>query len=115
MVERHGGRLRVRGAEELGVEARASISASQRGRVRGVWALRPWGELSRWPRSRTSISKWQGTFCTLLVFVFVIVGYMAWGKYLCIREDGVNVVVRHLCCVITFGVCLRETRRVDWR
>ena len=61
--------MRVRGAEELGVEARASISASQRGRVRGVWALRPWGELSRWPRSRTSISKWHGTFCRLLALI----------------------------------------------
>lgn len=40
----------MRGALDVGVDARASISASQRGRVRGVLALRPWGELSRWPR-----------------------------------------------------------------
>jgi hypothetical protein len=50
--ERHGGRLRVRGAvEEEGEEARASISASQRGRESGVEGLRPVEEdESKWPR-----------------------------------------------------------------
>jgi hypothetical protein len=51
--ERQEGRLSVRGAEEdvLGEEARASISASQRGRESGVEGLRPVEEEeSRWPR-----------------------------------------------------------------
>lgn len=49
-MDRHGGRFSVSGEFDVGVDASASISASQRGRVRGVFALRPLGELSRWPR-----------------------------------------------------------------
>jgi hypothetical protein len=51
--ERQGGRFNVRGAEDEveGDDARASISASQSGRERGVAGLRPVDEEeSRWPR-----------------------------------------------------------------
>jgi hypothetical protein len=81
--------------EPLSKVATARVSASQRGSRIRVPALRQ-VELSRWPRSGTSISNWQGVFYRRRVVRERERGrdrLMMGTTYLGVREDSVNVVV----------------------
>ena len=94
-----GGLMVTGGLASSPVEEMASISASQRGRVRFVPDLRGWeGLLSRWPRSGTSSSNLQGTFCLARVSWEQVGSWWAkrgYGAYFCLCEDRVYVVVGH--------------------
>ena len=95
---RQEGRSNVTVGSEMTVTA--TISASQRGRGRTVFFLRTWHVLlpsgwveSRWERLGMSRLNFVGTFWEL---VSGREGELGEGWYLCICEDGIYIVVRHL-------------------
>lgn len=87
-------------------EFRATVSASQRGRERGVEALRVGvEEASRWPRPGTARVKWHGIFFGRLA-VALGNGNLEGKTDLGVREDRIDIVVGHLggCCADGSGV-----------